>query len=562
MCNEVPAAGTPPRPIPVGTPTACGPGTTTYAKVGRSGSRHHQYITVWSTLLYDTANRVELMHDQLEIYERGENDAARPPLSSLPEHPTDQRRQFRNAETYWMHEYPQAYVIPVGTGQRSDAEARRLAGWLLTNGVEVERLQKPYQVGAQRFDRGSYVVLMDQPFRGLADTALGPGVDISDRIGVLYAPPGAWSHGSLWGADVVQIPDGPRFRPNTNRLSRLPGPTGGIAGRRGGGDDDDDDDDDDGGGRRAAAAAYALELDSATAVRTLNGLLAGGLTGELATAPFTNALGQQLPAGSVLLPATAEAALDAAGRAAGVWFTPVGTLPAREPIERSPKLAVLANAPTQELWVLRNLGFAADPISTGALNSATGPDPLAGYDAIYNVGGVPNAANATYRARIAAFLATGGGYIGGGFGGASFLGPTGTAQVAGLTPMSVTSTAARSVRGWSGIITWSNPASGTGQITGAYPGEDHAIVDPPTWFTSVPAGWTVDGSLPLGDFFLSGLWKMDAQSASAPGAAMIAHGTNTAGTARIASFAMNPAYRADPEREWPMLASAAYWVDR
>jgi hypothetical protein len=24
---------------------------------------------------------------------------------------------------------------------------------------------------------------------------------------------------------------------------------------------------------------------------------------------------------------------------------------------------------------------------------------------------------------------------------------------------------------------------------------------------------------------------------------------------------MNPLYRADPEREWPMLASATYWVD-
>jgi hypothetical protein len=27
-------------------------------------------------------------------------------------------------------------------------------------------------------------------------------------------------------------------------------------------------------------------------------------------------------------------------------------------------------------------------------------------------------------------------------------------------------------------------------------------------------------------------------------------------------FAMNPLYRADPEREWPMLGSAAYWVDK
>jgi len=35
-----------------------------------------------------------------------------------------------------------------------------------------------------------------------------------------------------------------------------------------------------------------------------------------------------------------------------------------------------------------------------------------------------------------------------------------------------------------------------------------------------------------------------------------------AGTARITSFAKNPLYRADPEREWPMIASAALWVDQ
>ena len=63
-------------------------------------------------------------------------------------------------------------------------------------------------------------------------------------------------------------------------------------------------------------------------------------------------------------------------------------------------------------------------------------------------------------------------------------------------------------------------------------------------------------------FFLSGLWPVDAQSATAPGARVIAHGMNIAGTSRMTTFAMNPAYRADPEREWPMLASAAYWADQ
>jgi hypothetical protein len=72
---------------------------------------------------------------------------------------------------------------------------------------------------------------------------------------------------------------------------------------------------------------------------------------------------------------------------------------------------------------------------------------------------------------------------------------------------------------------------------------------------------TADGSLPLTGFFLSGLAPFDWTAAGAPGSAVVAHGTNTAGSARVVSFAMNPLYRADPEREWPMLASATYWVD-
>jgi hypothetical protein len=43
---------------------------------------------------------------------------------------------------------------------------------------------------------------------------------------------------------------------------------------------------------------------------------------------------------------------------------------------------------------------------------------------------------------------------------------------------------------------------------------------------------------------------------------VIAHGTNTAATARLTVFAMNSLYRADPEREWPAVATSAYWADR
>ena len=40
--------------------------------------------------------------------------------------------------------------------------------------------------------------------------------------------------------------------------------------------------------------------------------------------------------------------------------------------------------------------------------------------------------------------------------------------------------------------------------------------------------------------------------------ALIAHGATD--TNRVVVFANNPLYRADPEREWPMLGSAIYWA--
>jgi hypothetical protein len=75
----------------------------------------------------------------------------------------------------------------------------------------------------------------------------------------------------------------------------------------------------------------------------------------------------------------------------------------------------------------------------------------------------------------------------------------------------------------------------------------------------VPSTLTVDARFPLAGFFAAGLWLLDAASATAPGSAIVAHGTNTAGTSKLTVFAMNPLYRADPEREWPELASSAYW---
>src|SRR5262245_53551703 len=179
-----------------------------------------------------------------------------------------------------MREYPSAYVIPLGEGQRSDPEANRLVDWLLSNGIIVDELKQATTFGGKTFEKGSYVVWMTQAHRGLADTALSVGLDVSSQISQLYAPPGAWSHGYLWGADAVVIPRGAAFNPVTNRVTKSSHLLGGV--------------------EPGGADAYVLAIDSPTAVRALNSLLAGGTSAELAMAPLTSATGDTLPAGSVI----------------------------------------------------------------------------------------------------------------------------------------------------------------------------------------------------------------------------------------------------------------------
>lgn len=247
------------------TQRVCGaPGLTSFPR-GRAAARTSQYVVATSTLAFDVANRQDLLADQLEINRRGVADAARPPCCPAP---------FDVANN-WMHEHPAAYVIPLGRGQRSDAEANRLAQWLIDNGIEVTQLNAAASFGSQRFDQGSYVVWMDQAHRGLAETALSVGVDVSDDIGVLYAPPAAWSHGYLWGADIVQISTGAGFAPATHGIVRPQKLSGGV--------------------EPGPAGAYTLELDSPTAVRTLNSLISSGVGTEIATASFTAAAARTRP---------------------------------------------------------------------------------------------------------------------------------------------------------------------------------------------------------------------------------------------------------------------------
>ena len=538
MCNEIDAT--------------CGIGGVAPDVLGRAGAVRAQELTVWSTFDFVVDKRRDMLFDQLEIYRRGVDDAPRPELLTVPP-----KVIGTGPDHDYMTDYPAAHVIPLGRGQRSDAEAKRLVDFLLANDIEVDRLRRSYG----SFQRGSYVVWLNQALRGLANTILAIGDDISDRVTQLYAPPGAWSNGFLWGADVVTIGRDQQFAPATTPIRRTRRVRGGV--------------------RAGRAVAYALENDSVAAVKTINDLLDAAVQAQLATEPFDSRSGDTLPAGSVIFPLHEKPALRAAGRSAGVWFEPVRRrdLPARERIEGVPRIACLCSA--LENWALRQLGFTSDQWTNSTINSAP-ENPLTGYDAIYNTTQpypADNPENATVRARYQAFFAAGGGYVGSRINGAQFLATGDPGQVAGLEMESQgrRSEAGRAnedvdallesfgrvtlafQRDVSGIIYWDNVQGEDSPIVGSYPSRDTGLVEDPVWFTAVPADVTVDGRLPGSDYLASGHWPNPDPSAG--GSAIIVHGPNTAGTARFALFGIDPLFRAHPERSFPAVSAGFYWSD-
>ena len=141
------------------TGTGCGlPGSTTHTR-GRLGAYQAQYV-VTSSLEYVSANRNEMLYDEAERYRRGVE--GEPRVDCCPPFDVDNN---------WMKDFP-TVRDPGRHGPAVDAEAKRLVDWLLFNGIEVDTLRNNASFDGQTFDKGSYVVWMDQAHRGLADTAL------------------------------------------------------------------------------------------------------------------------------------------------------------------------------------------------------------------------------------------------------------------------------------------------------------------------------------------------------------------------------------------------------
>ncbi|MEV7143760.1 M14 family zinc carboxypeptidase [Streptomyces tauricus] len=454
-----------------------------------------------ASLDYARTHRSSLVADQIEVFRRSVTGAAQVPVSpeTVPGVPGI------GPEDVYTTDFPRAYVIPAGAdAQRSAPAAARLVDHLLANDVRVGRATADFRLGGRAYAKGSYVVDLRQPKRGMANVMLADGRDISDKVSVMYDISG-WSLGRLWGATV-----------DTVRTSKLAVPDRPVhaAARVGyvapGG---------------SGAPRLRLRLDDAREIAALNSLLADGVAVRRAAD------------GSAIVPASARGKAEAAARRYDVAFDATkaaGGVPLR-------RVRVAAAVTPGELFALREMNFDVIPVSTAVLNAGFG---WSRADVLFASSGL-DPADLTPAARTAldTFLARAG-LVGRGATGAALNAAAGLLAVDAVEGNPDANGVVRVVNSTGGGVTAGAP--------------DHSFVYAPVWFTGLGAGVRVEQSYARGNPLVSGHWRALEDGGGGPAQA--------AGRASVVSgphavlFGTEPLFRDHPKGEFAQVARALLTV--
>jgi hypothetical protein len=158
--------------------------------------------------LNNTTNARAMLLNQIEVFRRGvagepKTSVTTANIAGIPG-PQQWKPLWDVTDDQEPVTLPRAYVIPVGDDQRSTADARTLVDQLLFHDIEVGRLTADTVVGDTTYPAGSYVVDLHQAKRGLANSLLDLGDDISQKLPTMYDI-SAWSYSYLWGATVDKV---------------------------------------------------------------------------------------------------------------------------------------------------------------------------------------------------------------------------------------------------------------------------------------------------------------------------------------------------------------------
>jgi hypothetical protein len=468
---------------------------------GWDGVEAHYWVC-WTVLNFAAENKDELMHNKIEVYRRG----------VLGLDTTD-------AEMPW------AYLIPHESMQPSAYQLARGIDFLLFNNVQVHSLTSPVVVDGVTYPKGSYVVLMEQALRGLANTVLEDGYRMHDLF------PGieqtydiaAWSHPRLWGYDAIPIEEEIPLQ-----LSSVTGPCypkGEI--------------------ESSQAVAYALVPSENNYAIAVNTLLNEGIQVLYSEDGFTSNEREFVP-GTVVVEANSSTLTTLVGDL-GLSFAALIQLP--EDLVPLRPLTIAACDPRNDpvSWVLsEELGFEVTRITEADLRD--GVVDLADYDVFVN--GSARWANigATGQAMVMEFLDQGGEYIGLLNRGAMF------ANDAGILNTKYRASEQYENAILEVLFELDDPLAST------YRERDTVYAYEPIWFTKYPDTAYVVASLPEEDFYMAGFW---AKPEAAAGQAVVIRDIvlrNDEVVNGVVLMGIHPTFRAHPQKTFRLLANAIYWA--
>jgi hypothetical protein len=470
------------------------------------------YAVVRGALNYVVANKKEMVADQIEVFRRGFLDL---PQQLIPE--------YLLAETPWeqyneltIQEFPAAYVIPAGPPfQLSEHQAARLVEFLIFNDVQVEKSQQNFCMDGVKYPKGTYVVWMNQPKRGMANTILDAGLDLSYIEGLyFYSPPSVWSHPYLWGANRVVMDEPMEIR--TKKVKKVKAPKGSVKGGR--------------------AWAYGFLPTSLAAFQATNDLLAKGMP-LYRNEQECISRGKTVPAGTIIVRGGKWKASWLA-RKYGLDLFPIKKIPEGVTRLQNRKIAVYGDSGVRNC--LDRLGFGYDLISYDDLDAGM----ISGYDLFINDSLRWTSLSPDGQAAMTAWFAAGGDYIGLPYRGrgVQFAIDAGIADVAYVYE--------------SGNAIVNIDFDPSDSVAAGFREDGYAFVYYPGWFSTLGESVKVSASIDSGeDFLLSGFWP-EWKTSGANDQPVIVH--QTTDTRDVTLLGIDATFRGHPENAFRIVGNAIY----
>lgn len=469
------------------------------------------YAATWGALKFVTENKAGMIWDQIEIFRRGFLDLDQVPISD--ELLSELGLEYNQYPELTTVVFPAAYIIPAAEPlQENPHQAARLVDFLLFNDVQVQKSTDDFDFKGVTYPSGTYVVWLDQPKRGLANTMLWDGWDISTDPGLDMYDISSWSHPHLWGATREIMVDDPSEPILTVQIGRADRPESGVIG---------------------SGNAFAYLPTSNEAIRATNDLLGRGELLFRVAQPFSDVNGD-FGAGTIIVE-DAELAGELV-RVYELQLYGLEALPEHAYAMSQPRLAVIADEGTT--WFLDTYGFEFDVISAAGINGGLDLSP---YDLLMVQSSMSSIFTQGGNTALESFFASGNDYIG-----------IGTGGIDGAILLDLAPNVEYVSQSGNGIVRVTyDPYD---PVSAQYPGDSYAFVYSPTFFTKSDE-LEVSASMGVDSFFLSGYWS-DWEYSGAAGKPVVLHGA--AGAATVTLMGIDPTFRAHPEHTFWLVANAIY----